>query len=56
MRSKGLPPQDTPPTTSAHATSKIVLIKEKVILEVEYNLIDDLKMAKANISLFELLK
>ena len=31
-------------------------MKEKVIPEVEYNLIDDLKRAKANISLFELPK
>ena len=30
--------------------------KDKVIPEVEYNLVDDLKKEKANISLFELLK
>ena len=30
--------------------------QRKVIPEVEYNLVDDLKRAKANISLFELLK
>ena len=42
--------------TYAQTTCKKVLIKEMVIPKVEYNLIDDLKRAKANISLFELLK
>ena len=30
--------------------------KDKVIFEIEYNLVDDLKKAKENIYLFELLK
>ena len=55
-RSKGLTAQDTPPTTSTQGICKALPIKEKVILEVEYNLADYLKRAKANISLFELLK
>ena len=41
--------------TSAQGTSKLVLVKEKVIHEVKYNLVDNIKRAKANISLFELL-
>ena len=42
--------------TYAQTTCKKVLIKEMVIPKVEYNLIDDLKKDKADISLFELLK
>ena len=42
--------------TSAQGTGKTVPPKERVILEVEYNLVDDLKRVKSNISLFELLK
>ena len=55
-RIKGLTKQDPPPVTSTQGTSKTVSPKEKVIPEVEYNLVDDLKRSKANISLFELLK
>ena len=42
--------------TSSQGTCKTVLPKEKVIPEVEYNFVDDLKRAKAHISMFELLK
>ena len=42
--------------TSSQSTSKAVPPKEKVIPEVEYNLVENLKRAKANISLFEILK
>ena len=41
---------------SSQGTGKIAPIKEKVIPEVKYNLVDDLKRAKDNISLFALLK
>ena len=56
MRSKGLPLQETPPTIFSQIIGKTTPIKEKVILEFEYNLIDDLKKDKADISFFELLK
>ena len=45
-----------PPKTSTQTKGKRVLIKEKVIPEIEYNRIEDLKRDKANISLFEVLK
>ena len=50
-RSKGLTSQDTPSMTSTQCTSKIVPPKEKVIPEVEYNLVDDLNREKDNIFL-----
>ena len=55
-RSKGLTSQDNPSTTSTSNVRKEVPPKEKVIPEVEYNLVDDLKRDKSNISLFEHLK
>ena len=55
-RSKGMTSQDNPPLTSTLNTGKATLPEEKVIPEIEYNLVDDLKRAKTNISLFELLK
>ena len=42
--------------TSSQGIGKMAPIKERVIFEVEYSLIDNLKRAKAKISLFELLK
>ena len=42
--------------TSTPNAGKATTPKEKVIPEIEYNLIDDLKKAKAHISLSELLK
>ena len=53
--SKGHISQEPLPSTSTSNAGKITTPKEKVIPEIEYNLIDDLKRAKANISLFELL-
>ena len=50
--SKGLTSQDNPPSTSAPNIGKAVPPKEKLIPEVEYNLVDDLKRDKENISLF----
>ena len=48
--------QDNPLSTCAPSIGKVATLKDKVIPEVEYNLVDDLKKDKANISLFELLK
>ena len=42
--------------TSTPNTGKATPPKEKVIPEIEYNLVENLKRDKANISLFELLK
>ena len=55
-RSKGQTYQEIPPSTSTPNVGKLVTAKQKVIPEIEYNLVDDFKKAKANISLFELLK
>ena len=55
-RRKGHTSQYDPPLTSNPTTSKVETSKDKVIPEVEYNLVDELKMAKANIYLFELIK
>ena len=55
-RSKGQTSQDNRPSTSTPNVGKPAAPKVKVIPEVEYNLVDDLKRDKENISLFELLK
>ena len=55
-RRKGRTSQDNPPLTSTPSTRKVAASKDKVIPEVEYNLVDDLKKAKENIHLFGLLK
>ena len=54
--SKGLTSQDNPPSTSTLNIGKTTPPKEKVIPEVEYNLVDDLKRDKEKIYLFKLLK
>ena len=56
MRRRGQTLQDIPPWTSTSTAGKEATPKEKVIPELEYDLVDDLKKAKENISLFELLK
>ena len=55
-RSKGYTSQDNPPSTSTPSAGKAAAPKDKVIPKVEYNLVDDLKRDKANISLFDILK
>ena len=55
-RIKGQTSHKSPPSTSTPNTGKSTSQKETIIPEVEYNLIDDLKRSKANISLFEILK
>ena len=49
--SKGVTSQDIPPSTSNPNIGKTTLPKEKIIPEFEYNLVDDLKRDKENISL-----
>ena len=55
-RSKGKPSQEPPPSTPVHNKGKTLPQKDTVIHEPEYNLGEDLKIVKANISLFDLLK
>ena len=54
-RSKGQISQESLQSTSTSNTGKKTTPKETIILEIEYNLIDDLKRDKDNIFLFELL-
>ena len=44
--------QENTPSTSTPNTGKATPPKEKVIPEIEYNLVDDLKKDKGSISLF----
>ena len=55
-RRKGQISQDSPPSTSNPSIGKVATSKDKVSFEIKYNLVDDLKRAKANIYLFELFK
>ena len=43
---------ETPPSTSTPNADKATTPKEKVIPKIKYNLVDDLKNSKSNISLF----
>ena len=55
-RSKGPPSQESSPLTQAPSKGKNQTQKDTLIPEPEYNLVEDLKRVKANISLFDLLK
>ena len=55
-RSKGPLSEESLPPTQAPSKGKTQTQKDTLILELEYNLAEDLKRVKANISLFDLLK
>ena len=54
--SKGPPSQEPPPSTSVLNKGKNIPQKDTFIPKLEYNMAEDLKRVKANISLFDLLK
>ena len=54
--SKGPPPQESSPLTQTPSKGKSQTQKYTLILEPEYNLVEDLKRVKANIYLFDLFK
>ena len=55
-RSKGPPPQESSPLTQTPSKGKTQTQKDTLIPKIEYNLAEDLKRVKENISLFDLLK